>query len=310
MQLEPVQCGLCGGEAWVPYLTRGDLNLFLAGQFQLVRCQTCGLVYLNPRPPVAQLGELYRDDYDQYTVAVSAVPSRLARLDREYGLRKRCRAVLRFVPRGRLLDVGCATGDFLWAMRRYPGWQVSGVELNDSAARYAREQLQLDVRTGTLAAAGFAAGSFDAVTLWDVIEHVPDPAATLAEVARLLRPGGLLVINTPNLDSLDARLFGAYWIGYELPRHLYVFSRRTLQAFTTQAGFTTVDFRNLYGSHSWAMSSVRFWLRAKMKNARLRQWLEAAVMSLPLRALCLPYFLVIDQLRLGSGMTVTCRKTA
>lgn len=310
MEWEWVRCNQCGAEAWDLHLRRGDLNLFLEGEFQLVRCRTCDLVYLNPRPPVAQLGELYRDDYDQYTVAVTALRSRLARWDREYGLRKRCRAVLRFVPQGRLLDVGCATGDFLWAMRRYPGWEVAGVELNAAAAEYARAELQLDVRSGTLETANFPAASFDAVTMWDVIEHVPDPAATLAEAARLLRPGGLLVINTPNLASLDARLFGPYWIGYELPRHLYVFSRATLQAQTARAGFTTVDFRNLYGSHSWAMSSVRFWLRARLPGSRLRPWLERAVLSLPVRALALPYFTVMDQLRLSSGMTVTCRLAA
>lgn len=310
VELEQVPCSLCGADNWELHLTRGDLNLFLGGNFRLVRCRACGLVYLNPRPPVERLGGLYRDDYDQYTVAVPAEPSWLARLDREYGLRKRCRVVLRRVARGRLLDVGCATGDFLWAMRRCPGWEVAGVELNPAAAHYARNRLQLDVRTGTLEAAGFEAGAFDVVTMWDVLEHLPDPAATLRLAAQLLRPGGLLVINTPNLDSFDARVFGKYWIGYELPRHLSVFSRRTLEALTAQAGFRTVDFRNLYGSHAWAMSSLRFWLRAHMKNDRLRARLEAVILSRPVRVLCLPYFLVMDQLRLSSGMTVSCLKVS
>jgi SAM-dependent methyltransferase len=218
---------------------------------------------------------------------------------------------MRYKPCGQLLDVGCATGDFLDVMRQYPGWEVCGVELSDYASRYAREQLGLDVRTGTLESAQFPEAVFDVVTLWDVIEHLPDPLGTLRQIHRLLRPGGLLVFNTPNLESLDARLFKAYWIGYELPRHLHVFSRRTLLTLIEIACFRLVDMRCFYGSHAAAMSSARFWLRAKLRNTRWHAWQERLVpvlFSRLLRLLTLPYFFLTDQLRLSSGLTVFCTK--
>jgi SAM-dependent methyltransferase len=306
MKMEQVRCNLCGADRSVPYLERGDLSLFLAGRFSLVRCLECGLVYQNPRPAGAELAHIYPDEYDQYTIGLQQEPSPLARLDRLYGLRKRCIAVMRHKAQGRLLDVGCATGDFMDVMRQYPGWEVAGVELSAYASQYAREKLGLDVKTGTLEQAGFSEASFDVITLWDVLEHVPDPLGVLRLSYRLLRPGGVLVINTPNLESLDARLFRAYWIGYELPRHLYVFSRRTMLALLAKAGFRVAETRCLYGSHAAAMTSVSFWLRAKVKDKRRLARLEPVLFARPVRLLTLPYFFVLDRLQLASGLTLFC----
>ena len=135
-----------------------------------------------------------------------------------------------------VLDVGCGTGEFLDVARRR-GWRTAGVEISAYAAQYGRRQYGLDIRTGTLSGDLFAERSFAAVTLWDVIEHVPDPVATLASSARLLTPGGVLALSTGDMESLCARLCGRHWHLFNLPEHVFFFSRRTIDDVLRRAGF-------------------------------------------------------------------------
>ena len=137
--------------------------------------------------------------------------------------------------RGRLLDVGCGSGQFLANMRDL-GWEVMGVEPDPEAARVAREKLGLEVCQGTLAESEFPQDSFDVVTMSHVIEHVPDPLGLLKECKGILKPGGRLVLVTPNIESLGARVFGEFWRGWEPPRHLFLFSPRTLSRCVESAG--------------------------------------------------------------------------
>ena len=309
MKLEAASCNLCGSDRFEPHLVRGDLNLYLPGEFQLVRCNNCELIYQNPRPLAADLMTMYPQEYDQYQDATKREHSRILQLDRLYGLRKRSKAVMRHIERGRLLDVGCATGEFLNAIRD-KGWEVVGVEPSPLASRWARENLDLDVKTGTLETVALPDESFDVVTMWNVIEHVPDPHAVLSKAYRLLRSNGLLVLTTPNFDSVDVKIFGRYWIGYELPRHFYVFSRRTLLEVVEKAGFRVLETKCLYGSHAAAMSSVRFWLRSRRMNGRLRQTFEQVLFSRLLRVLASPYFYAMDRLQLSGPLTVICSKVS
>lgn len=142
--------------------------------------------------------------------------------------------------RGRLLDVGCGNGMFLARMAEL-GWQGVGLETDGRAAEFARSRFGLEVVEGTLEQAGFPDGAFDAVVLSHVIEHVYDPVATLAECGRVLRPGGKLVVLTPNTRSLGHRIFRSAWRGLEPPRHLHIFDRRTLREAATRAGLGVAE---------------------------------------------------------------------
>lgn len=154
-------------------------------------------------------------------------------------LRGKAAIILPFVGDGMLLDVGCGSGERL---QRHValGWDGWGVEISPEAARYAREERGLRVFQGDLPGAGFPAGTFDMVVFSHSLEHMFSPTATLREVNRILRPGGRLFLALPNAASAEARLFGRWWFGWEVPRHLYHFTPRTLDRCLRQTGFRVI----------------------------------------------------------------------
>ncbi|MRR31052.1 class I SAM-dependent methyltransferase, partial [bacterium] len=226
----------------------------------------------------------------------------------QYGINKRRRAVLHEKTSGSLLDVGCATGIFLETMGAAPSWQLRGVEISEHAARIARDQKNLDVVTGTLEQAKFADGQFDVVTLWDVLEHLHDPAGSLKEIRRILKPGGVLVFRVPNGGSLDARLFGPYWAGLEPPRHLFVFDQKTLTAFLSNAGFTVKRMSCEIGSYPTFVLSLRFWMTGRGITYERRERISRLLYSPFARAVTVPLFYLIGLFKKGPLLTVTaCR---
>ncbi|MGL4648521.1 MAG: class I SAM-dependent methyltransferase, partial [Caldilineaceae bacterium] len=236
--METVICDLCGSPSQLAYAQPADYLMARPDvRARLVQCTRCGLVYQSPRPTLAEIGEHYPAGYESYNDYRSQKTNPLLRMAYDYGMRKRTRYITRRKAGGRLLDVGCAAGVFLVAMRELGGWEVEGVELDAATADYARRTYGLTVHTGTLEAARLPSAHYDVVTLFDVLEHLHQPTAALREVRRLLRPGGTLVLRVPNLDSWDARLFGEAWAGLDAPRHLYVYGPKTLSATLEAAGF-------------------------------------------------------------------------
>lgn len=225
----PSRCRLCGGRGFTGY----------AGAPGLLRCLGCGLVFRHPQPDLEALEELYGETYFEtgvgdfgylgYTSSGEAV--------RREWLRK-VRLLERFVPPGRLLDVGCATGEFLAAAR--PRWQAVGNEISGYARQH-RVRRDLTIYPGNFADAHFPEAPFDAVTLWDVIEHLPDPVAACRKAASLLRPGGILALTTGDIHSLPARLTGARWRLITAP-HLYYFSFKTLRLLLRKTGFRPIHW--------------------------------------------------------------------
>lgn len=272
--LEYTKCNLCGGEDSKVLFSSPDRALHTPGIFKLVECRHCGLKYLNPRPPLDQMQQHYPPNYDQYS-STTPQPYKLGGKARHWFAQASRRAYLKLyrgynlaesgagekLPRlvewllaqprrtdplkldwaggGRLLDVGCSNGRLLQDMCEL-GWQVSGVEVNEGAARFAREQRGLEVYNGTLHEAKFPDNYFEAITCSHVLEHFHDPLGELEEMRRILKPGGQLIIALPNWDSLGRRLFGSYWMALEIPRHLYHFDKQSLRAMLAKAGFEIV----------------------------------------------------------------------
>ncbi len=165
--------------------------------------------------------------------------------------------------RGGLLDIGCNIGAFL-TEARVAGFKTAGVEMNRECAEYAKSQLGLDVFNGRLDQAKFADGSFDVVTLYDLLEHVPEPKLLLRVIRRILKPTGLLVVQSPNIASLMARWTKTEWQWLCLPDHLWHFTPKTLAAFIETAGFEVHRLR------TWEPADV-FWDNLVQLDLRQRQ---------------------------------------
>lgn len=307
--VETIRCDLCGADDSALVLREKDRLHHIEGIFDLVRCCRCGLMYINPRPGPEEMSCYYPEDYGPYRV-VSRHSSFLNRLDKWYGSDKRRRAVLARAPRasGRVLDIGCSTGAFLEAMRRQPGWEAYGVEVNVEVARYAREVIGLDVFAGTLDEAQYPDAFFDIVTLWDVLEHLHGPRETLAEVARIVKPGGLLVASIPNPSCPEARLFAEYWAGWDAPRHLYIFTCQTLSQVLNQVGFEVREFASFTGRYQVTILSLGNWLDDHVSQQAWRRLLKRAVGSLPIRLLTLPFYAIADRLNQSSVITVFAQR--
>jgi 2-polyprenyl-3-methyl-5-hydroxy-6-metoxy-1,4-benzoquinol methylase len=293
--METVACNLChGSRASELYNLPDYLLQHPETRTRLVRCQECGLVYQNPRPTLEEMAQYYPNDYECYNPETDlGHNSWLLEQALQYGVRRRCRSVTRYKQGGRLLDVGCATGTFLRGMAPLPGWEVYGIDISPHASRIAREKYGLDVRTSDLEHADFPEAYFDAITLWEVLEHLHDPAASLQRIYRLLKPDGLLVLRVPNIESWDARLFGPCWAGLDSPRHLYVFSTRTLHQYLALSGFTILQTSTRSASYMSFLISLRFWLAGRGIKPQTIQKLSKVLYHPLMRAITVPLFFLV-----------------
>lgn len=276
-------CGLSGGN--VVYHVRERIY-GLPGSWNLWRC-TCGHIWLLDPP--TEIGEYYPKAASETSLAREppfdpnaatferahyrahferSDPSPTAPLLRLLPLRGVRRGMV--LARGkRHLDVGCHTGRFLEMTRSF-GMEVAGVEL-DSHAVKAAEKKGLDVHHGTLLDARFASESFEVVTLNHVFEHLPDPDANMRELHRILKPGGTLILATPNPDALTRRVFGEDWVHIDAPRHLHLYSPSVLARLAAKHGFTRARERHL-SSYGYLLASARY--RRNRRRAHQKSFFE------------------------------------
>jgi 2-polyprenyl-3-methyl-5-hydroxy-6-metoxy-1,4-benzoquinol methylase len=307
--MEPTPCLLCGADAYTVVHTGPDYLLRRPGAYRLVRCRRCGLIYQNPRPPLAAMSRFYPDSYGAYGSAAGGLRARRGALGAliRHGQGRRAWMLDRAVPptpgrARRVLDVGCASGLFLEAMQAR-GWAVAGVEPNAAAARATSARLAAPVFAGPLEHARFPAASFDAVTLWDVLEHFHDPLVNLRALRRILRPGGAIFVRVPNADSYVARLAGRYWVGYDQPRHMAVFTPETLLRMLQEAGFGAPRALFFSASYLAASHSLRFALDDRA-GPRLAAAVHRALYSPAARAVAGLPFRLADRVWGGAAVEV------
>jgi len=257
-------CLLCGSAGTVLHAAVADHYFRVPGRWTLKRCPDpgCGLVWQDPMLVAEDIGRAYESYY------TSAQPDGLAadagqgfgatfyRLDRwasallrlEDERRRHAAAYLDDRPPGSLLDVGCGSGAYAASMQAR-GWSVRGTEFDPVAAQTARTTHGIPVDIGELTAIAYPDGAFDAITARHVLEHVQEPIGFLAECWRILRPGGRMVIVTPNVDSLGHRHFAERWRGLEQPRHLFLYGSASLRTLLGRAGIGPAEvFTSAQGS--------------------------------------------------------------
>ena len=202
--------------------------------FGVVTCDSCGLGITSPFPTATELSTTNTEIY-KLEERVQAYMSRKSYFERRY--REYLSDIREFVSKGRLLDVGCNLGLFL-KVAQSEGFDTTGVELNRECAEYGREHFGLTIHSDYLETLHLPDASFDVITLFDVLEHVPDIRGFLCEVRRILRNDGLLVLQSPNLGSLMADLTKSGWNWLTPPDHLYHFTPRTIKQLLHDTGFT------------------------------------------------------------------------
>lgn len=243
-------CDLCGATAADFILSTNRLD------GPLLRCRSCGLYFVSVASPTVKEGFPHSE---QVSAEMVRLAERARELDlvephveqseqpwRELMARERLDDLKRFVSHGRLLEVGCSTGEMLLAAKE--SFAVFGVEADALSSRIASER-GVQCFNGALADAQnagekLADASFDVAALYHVIEHFPSPRAEMNELHRILKPGGLLVVETPNIANVWFRLLGARWRQF-IPDHVFFFSPQTIRRLCDETGFEIVELRNV-----------------------------------------------------------------
>jgi SAM-dependent methyltransferase len=244
---EECVCLLCGNAAYTPVYESADRHSGL--RFLIVQCSECGLCFTNPRPDAVSIQRFYPADYFGHQS-------------------KRRPGKTNIPPHGnrRLLDFGCGGGDFLKRMQTQ-GWQVAGLDPAEAAVERARD-LSLDAQVGTLPTLRRTDGSFDAITMWQSLEHTHQPLAALQDAHRLLDANGRLYVTVPNFAGFGSRWFGGAWYGLDVPRHLTHFTPLTLRRMLGKAGFTQIEMKR-EAHHSWIRHSASGGLLATRLGSRI-----------------------------------------
>ena len=230
-------CPVCGPAASA---TSSSSRVLPAG-FAVVTCSNCGTEWQWPRPTPGELARLYtREYFDAWGIQDN---EEAVRTLKKTTFSRLFDSIERRGPRGALLDVGCATGYLLEAAEER-GWKPHGIELSEYGSRVAKQRFGDDrIFHGRLEEATFADGSFAAITMTDLIEHVLDPVDTVKIVLGLLAPGGVLCITTPRAGGVSYHLMGKRWTQYKL-EHLQYFNPESLTQLLAHSGFTAIEVRS------------------------------------------------------------------
>jgi SAM-dependent methyltransferase len=273
----PTVCGACGSDESRFFGWRGgEAHHGGAGvRTRLVRCGVCTHIYPNPMPyPVRGINDLYTDTEEMF----HGHDVEVKKLNALENLRSIEQLLGR---RGRYLDVGCGLGENLWAARE-SGWEYEGVDVSATYLKWAEQHLGVHARQGTLEEMAYPDNHFDAITMNAILEHLYDPYATLKEVYRVLKPGGLFWFDAPNEDGLYMRIGNFYmkaqgrdWVITLAPTfspyHVQGFNPRSLRHLTARVGFEVVSFR-MHGNVWRPTGEGTMRKRIEYRGAQLINW--------------------------------------
>lgn len=242
--------------------SRYDTASTAGDTFTVTKCRDCGCCFLSPHPTKQQLDAAYDNSY--YGHRESKFSGRIERV-LDHFRSQRARTVMRYVRApANVLDIGCGNGRFLQGLidKDYTGY---GVELPSKSAERAAKIPGLNLKIGRLGEGDFGEHFFSAVTMWHVFEHLPEPRETLQIIAKVLRPGGYLMISLPNIDSLQSRLFRGRWLHLDPPRHLFFFGASDLMRVMRPFDFELVSTKH------FSLEQNPFGMQQSILNCVLRK---------------------------------------
>lgn len=225
-------CILCGNP--------GPRTLYRIADMEILRCPDCGLGFQSElMPPAGLYGSAYFTSNDPLACGYGDYMGDRDNIARTF--RRRFREILKFRKKGIILDIGCAAGFFL-SVAGECGWEAKGIENSEFAASFAKENFSFEIFP-SFEEARFQPGSFDAITMWDYLEHVSDPLMQLRNCHAVLKNDGFLFMTMPDVESLFSRLFKSKWIGIK-KEHLFYFSSKTIKGLLDKAGFRMLSARH------------------------------------------------------------------
>lgn len=281
-------CEICASARHAPFASGYDYELETCKNlWWFVRCEECGHVWLHPRPAVNALKIIYPSTY--YAYGYDEQIGAIARWGKSALDRRKLAGILGQLARqtASYLDVGCGNGRFLRIMagRGIPPRSIYGLELDEKVVEKLRAEGFQVFSERAESCESIPTGSIDLITMFHVIEHVDAPARVIERLASWLSPGGVLALETPNIDSWDARLFQThYWGGYHIPRHWHLFAPQTLTRLLERAGLEVITVRYQTG-HSFWMYSLHHRLKYGVhQRPSLARWFDPFTNLVPLLA--------------------------
>ena len=220
------QCNVCGKNRFSNYLQGRDYFL-TQEKFTIVRCDECGFLFVNPRPDIDEISKYYKsEEYISHSNTKKGALNKVYHIIRKKNHQKKLHLISSYKHSGTILDIGCATGEFLYFLKKQ-NWQTMGVEPDVTAQNFAKVEYGLNVFSEDFLYKTEPA-KIDVITMWHVMEHVHSLELRMQQIKRLLVKDGIAFIAVPNATCYDARHYGEFWAGYDLPRHIYHFTQKTM----------------------------------------------------------------------------------
>lgn len=233
------ECPVCSGEKFRSFKTVKD-HMITKEHFEIVACDSCGFHFTNPIPLETEIGNYYKsEDYVSHSSSKKGLVNSIYGVVRSITLKQKVSLVKKRTSGLSLLDIGAGTGHFL-NQSKAADFAVQGLEPDQDAVQFAKDNFQLQLDSlDTLYT--IESESKDVITMWHVLEHVYQLNEDLAEMNRVLKKSGLLIIAVPNMDSYDALKYGEYWAAFDVPRHLYHFQKNTIQQLLEKHNFSLTE---------------------------------------------------------------------
>lgn len=270
-------CPICQSQELSHFKTCQDYTVSQE-KFDIVNCKSCGFKFTNPRPDEANVGQYYKSDsYISHSNTSKGIMAKLYHAVRKYTLQGKLALINQLAnKKGKLLDVGCGTGMFIHCCQE-AGWTVKGIEPDSDAGKFAKELNKVQIESQILGS--YTEEQFDVITMWHVLEHVHQLNETAQWLNQRLAKDGHLIIAVPNHESKDAHIYQEQWAAYDVPRHLYHFSQKSIKQLMANHGFQLAETRPMkFDSFYVSMLSTKYqtgsinYLKAFFDGLKSNSW--------------------------------------